>query len=322
MPGRAAPGAATSSRTARARPPTGSRGACSAPTPTRARPRARAAPSRARRDRRGTSALAIGSLVNIFGPEVVVIGGGFGVAAFDLLLEPAREVAVLREALAAGGQQVAIVRARARHGRGHRSARRWSPSRRSSGACACRSRSARRRSGTSTTSRCACSPSCARPTSCSPRTRVTRAACSRATGSRRGSSPTTSTTRPRASRSCCRGSRRASGWRSSRTRACPASPIRARGWSARRSTRASPVTVLPGPSAVETALVASGLVGERYAFVGFLPRRRGGARCAVGELAAWAWPVVAFESPQRLAGVARVARARLRRRERSPCAAS
>src|ERR687887_282961 len=36
-----------------------------------------------------------------------------------------------------------------------------------------------------------------------------------------------------------------------------------------------PVTVLPGPSAVETALVASGLVAERYAFVGFLPRRRG-----------------------------------------------
>src|SRR5712675_2162515 len=33
-----------------------------------------------------------------------------------------------------------------------------------------------------------------------------------------------------------------------------------------------PVTVLPGPSAVETALVASGLVGERYQFVCFLPR--------------------------------------------------
>src|SRR6267154_5415023 len=33
-----------------------------------------------------------------------------------------------------------------------------------------------------------------------------------------------------------------------------------------------PVTVLPGPSAVETALVASGLVGGRYQFVGFVPR--------------------------------------------------
>src|SRR5919106_397396 len=33
-----------------------------------------------------------------------------------------------------------------------------------------------------------------------------------------------------------------------------------------------PVTVLPGPSAVETALVASGLAADRYQFVGFLPR--------------------------------------------------
>ena len=33
-----------------------------------------------------------------------------------------------------------------------------------------------------------------------------------------------------------------------------------------------PVTVLPGPSAVETALVASGLVGEQYQFIGYLPR--------------------------------------------------
>src|SRR6185437_3245485 len=32
------------------------------------------------------------------------------------------------------------------------------------------------------------------------------------------------------------------------------------------------VTVLPGPSAVETALVASGLVAEQYRFLGFLPR--------------------------------------------------
>src|SRR5207248_11759697 len=32
------------------------------------------------------------------------------------------------------------------------------------------------------------------------------------------------------------------------------------------------VTVLPGPSAVETALVASGLMAEQYRFLGFLPR--------------------------------------------------
>jgi 16S rRNA (cytidine1402-2'-O)-methyltransferase len=61
-----------------------------------------------------------------------------------------------------------------------------------------------------------------------------------------------------------------------------------------------PVTVLPGPSAVETALVASGLVGERFQFVGYLPRRVGELRALAGELARWPHPVVAFESPRRL----------------------
>jgi glucokinase len=46
---------------------------------------------------------AIGSLVNIFGPELVVIGGGFGVHAFDLLVDPARET-MRREALSPGGE--------------------------------------------------------------------------------------------------------------------------------------------------------------------------------------------------------------------------
>ena len=49
----------------------------------------------------------IGSLVNIFNPEVVVVGGGFG-AAGDLLLEPARE-RVHREALEPARDLVRIV---------------------------------------------------------------------------------------------------------------------------------------------------------------------------------------------------------------------
>src|SRR5262249_32298930 len=52
-----------------------------------------------------------------------------------------------------------------------------------------------------------------------------------------------------------------------------------------------PVTVLPGPSAVETALVASGLAADGYQFVGFLPR---GARALVAfwdELAGLGHPV-------------------------------
>jgi glucokinase len=51
--------------------------------------------------------VAIGSLVNVVGPERVVIGGGFGVAAFDLLM-PAARLAVLSEALAPAGQEVEI----------------------------------------------------------------------------------------------------------------------------------------------------------------------------------------------------------------------
>jgi len=60
------------------------------------------------------------------------------------------------------------------------------------------------------------------------------------------------------------------------------------------------VTVLPGPSAVETALIASGLVGERYQFLGFLPRKAGELAALWEELERWPWPAVAFESPQRL----------------------
>jgi 16S rRNA (cytidine1402-2'-O)-methyltransferase len=60
------------------------------------------------------------------------------------------------------------------------------------------------------------------------------------------------------------------------------------------------VTVLPGASAVETALVASGLAGGRYAFVGFLPRKTGELEALWRETTEWGCPVVAFESPHRL----------------------
>jgi 16S rRNA (cytidine1402-2'-O)-methyltransferase len=71
-----------------------------------------------------------------------------------------------------------------------------------------------------------------------------------------------------------------------------------------------PVTVLPGPSAVETALVASGLVGERYQFLGYLPRGERGLAAVWDELARWPHQAVAFESPKRLpATLASLARA-------------
>jgi glucokinase len=54
--------------------------------------------------------VAIGSFVNVFGATRVVIGGGFGIAAFDQLVPAARR-AVLREALAPSGQTLEIERA-------------------------------------------------------------------------------------------------------------------------------------------------------------------------------------------------------------------
>ena len=59
-----------------------------------------------------------------------------------------------------------------------------------------------------------------------------------------------------------------------------------------------PVTVLPGPSAVETALVASGLAGERFQFLGYLPRGAKALDALWAELSAGRIPAVAFESPQ------------------------
>ena len=70
------------------------------------------------------------------------------------------------------------------------------------------------------------------------------------------------------------------------------------------------VTVLPGPSAVETALVASGLVADRYQFLGYLPRGEAALDSLWSELARWPYAVVAFESPQRLpVSLERLARA-------------
>jgi 16S rRNA (cytidine1402-2'-O)-methyltransferase len=60
------------------------------------------------------------------------------------------------------------------------------------------------------------------------------------------------------------------------------------------------VTVLPGPSAVTTALVAAGFAAERYEFLGFLPRGAAALAALWEELAAWPHVAVAFESPRRL----------------------
>ena len=53
---------------------------------------------------------AIGSFVNIFDPDLVIIGGGFGAAAGDLVLEPARASA-RREAIQPADERLQIVEA-------------------------------------------------------------------------------------------------------------------------------------------------------------------------------------------------------------------
>jgi glucokinase len=54
--------------------------------------------------------VAIGSLANIFAPDVVVVGGGFGTAAWELLCRPT-EAAARREALHPADEELRIVQA-------------------------------------------------------------------------------------------------------------------------------------------------------------------------------------------------------------------
>lgn len=58
-----------------------------------------------------------------------------------------------------------------------------------------------------------------------------------------------------------------------------------------------PIEVLPGPSAVLSALILSGLPPDRWRFVGFLPRKRGQRERLLADTAE---TLVAFESPRRL----------------------
>jgi 16S rRNA (cytidine1402-2'-O)-methyltransferase len=67
------------------------------------------------------------------------------------------------------------------------------------------------------------------------------------------------------------------------------------------------VTVVPGPSAVTTALAGSGLPPQPYRFVGFLPRTSSARRAALERLAADDATLVAFEAPHRLTETLRVA---------------
>ena len=62
-----------------------------------------------------------------------------------------------------------------------------------------------------------------------------------------------------------------------------------------------PVTCLPGPSAVTTALALSGLPSDRFCFEGFLPRKGGERRTRLAGLLAERRTAVLFEAPHRVA---------------------
>jgi 16S rRNA (cytidine1402-2'-O)-methyltransferase len=62
-----------------------------------------------------------------------------------------------------------------------------------------------------------------------------------------------------------------------------------------------PVVPIPGPSAVITALSASGLPSDRFTFEGFLPNRQGKRRDKLATLQGEKRVLIFYESPNRLA---------------------
>jgi 16S rRNA (cytidine1402-2'-O)-methyltransferase len=60
------------------------------------------------------------------------------------------------------------------------------------------------------------------------------------------------------------------------------------------------VVPIPGPSAVATALSASGLPADRYLFLGFIPRKGRERNRLLSRAATEEWSVVFYEAPPRL----------------------
>lgn len=60
------------------------------------------------------------------------------------------------------------------------------------------------------------------------------------------------------------------------------------------------VSVIPGPSAVLSALAVSGLPTDRFTFEGFLPRKQGERRKMFSSLARESRTMIFFESPNRI----------------------
>ena len=65
--------------------------------------------------------------------------------------------------------------------------------------------------------------------------------------------------------------------------------------------RGIPVVTIPGPNAVAASLSVSGIPGDRYVFLGFIPRKGNDRRRFLLSAASSEWTVVMFEAPNRLA---------------------
>jgi 16S rRNA (cytidine1402-2'-O)-methyltransferase len=60
------------------------------------------------------------------------------------------------------------------------------------------------------------------------------------------------------------------------------------------------VVPLPGPSALTTALSASGMTSSGFLFVGFLPSKKGQRQKMLHSLSSSEYPIVLYESPHRI----------------------
>jgi 16S rRNA (cytidine1402-2'-O)-methyltransferase len=83
--------------------------------------------------------------------------------------------------------------------------------------------------------------------------------------------------------------------------------------------RSLPVTVIPGPTAVATAVALSGLVDSAYFFAGFLPRQGGKRSAALERICASSEPVVIFEAANRTLATLRELAERMPRRSAALC---
>lgn len=79
-----------------------------------------------------------------------------------------------------------------------------------------------------------------------------------------------------------------------------------------------PLTVIPGPSAVITAVVASGLPMHRFLYLGYLPLKKGRKKL-IASLKEFPYTVVCYEAPHRIVRTLKEIQSRLGNRPIAVC---